>query len=145
MHSTDKAGSIECLPAVTGLLHTEYITSGRFSHVRECSLSIQIRLLHRSALTMDTSNLLALAATIQSHTTQIHEHLKATGQADPSFNVATPDVDFKGVEDVRSKVLEALIELQELLLTPSELLRSVMVCALASNGICWKLIFPTAN
>lgn len=76
---------------------------------------------------MDTSVLLALAATIQSHTTQIHEHLKANGQADPSFDAGSLDVDFKGVEDVRLNVLEALIELQELLLTPRELLRSITV------------------
>ena len=82
------------------------------------------------------STLLALAGTIQSHTTQIHDYLKATGQPDPSFDVSSPDVDFKGVEDVRMKVLEALIELQELLLTPKELLRSIMVYSPILEDTC---------
>ena len=94
---------------------------------------------------MDNSTLLALAATIQSHTTQIHEYLEATRQADPSFDVRSPDVDFKGVEDVRLKVLEALIELQELLLTPRELLRSITVYPRFFEATGWDLIFPPAN
>lgn len=117
----------------------------RFSQVKNCWLSVHIRLLQCLALTMDTSTLLALAATIQSHTTQIHEHLKANGQADPSFDVGSPDVDFKSVEHVRLKVLEALIELQELLLTPRELLRSIMVCSPFFEATGWELNFPPAN
>lgn len=71
----------------------------------------------------ESSRLLDLANTIQAQVTEIQKYLTNTQQPDPSFEGGGQSVDFNGVDDTRSSVLEKLTELKDLLLTPLELLR----------------------
>lgn len=68
------------------------------------------------------STLLDLAARISTGVETIQAHLDATHQPSPLFDATYPAVDLKGVDDARNAVLDLAIELQELLMTPKEIL-----------------------
>ena len=76
----------------------------------------------------EMSRLLELANAIQAQVTEMQKHLTETGQPDPSFDGQTKATDYKGIDDTRSAVLENLTHLQELLMTPQELLFTPAVC-----------------
>ena len=71
----------------------------------------------------ESSRLLDLANTIQAQVADLQKYLTNSQQPNPSFEGKGTTVDFKGIDDTRSSVLESLTELQDLLLTPKELLR----------------------
>ena len=73
------------------------------------------------------SRLLELANSIQVQVTEIQKHLTETGQPGPDFDASSPPTDFGGIYDSRDSVLENLSELQDLLLTPRELLHTQCV------------------
>ena len=75
----------------------------------------------------ETSDLLNLANNIQSQVAKIQKYLTETGQPDPSFDGQAQPTDWHGVDDTRSAVLQNLVELQDLLSTPAELLQTVTV------------------
>ena len=72
----------------------------------------------------EPSRLLELANAVQSHVVTLQKYLADCGQAEPSFDAQRPTPDFEGIDDIRSLILEDLAELQDLLMTPRELLQS---------------------
>ena len=75
----------------------------------------------------ETTRLLKLANNIQAQVTEIQKYLTQTNQPNPSFEGQSQPVNFEGVDDTRSAVLENLTELQDLLSTPRELLHAQTV------------------
>lgn len=78
----------------------------------------------------ETSRLLELANSIQAQVAQIQKYLTETKQANPWFEASSPLVDWErrpDVDDLRSACLENLTQLQDLLMTPRELLHSQTV------------------
>ena len=72
----------------------------------------------------ETSKLLQLANTIQAQVSEIQKHLMETKQSDPEFDGQVETTDWDGTDDTRSAALENLTQLQDLLMTPRELLQS---------------------
>ena len=72
----------------------------------------------------ETSKLLQLANTIQAQVSEIQKHLTETKQSDPEFDGQVETTDWDGIDDTRSAALENLTQLQDLLMTPRELLQS---------------------
>ncbi|KAK4497294.1 hypothetical protein PRZ48_011744 [Zasmidium cellare] len=72
------------------------------------------------------SHLIELANTIQTQVTEFQKLLAASGQPDPSLDLDAPSPDFAAAglhaQDVRSKLLDQIDELHDLLLTPQEML-----------------------
>lgn len=66
--------------------------------------------------------LLTLTLKIHSRVHDIETYLSATSQPNLNFIGSAPSVDFSCIDDVRSAVLEDILELQELLMTPREVL-----------------------
>ncbi|KAK3681913.1 hypothetical protein LTR37_020756 [Vermiconidia calcicola] len=83
----------------------------------------------------EMSRLLELANAIQAQVTEMQKHLTETGQPDPSFDGQTKATDYKGIDDTRSAVLENLTHLQELLMTPQELLFTPAPTALIARHV----------
>ena len=73
------------------------------------------------------SRLLELAEKIQAQVKDIQNYLNETEQPNPSFEGTAKKVEFSGVDDTRSACIESLTELQDLLLTPKELLHAQAV------------------
>jgi hypothetical protein len=68
------------------------------------------------------SSLIDLADRIQSAVQQLQTHLTTTLQSDPNLLNTTSVVDWTDADDTRCAVLEDILELQELLMTPKEVL-----------------------
>lgn len=66
--------------------------------------------------------LLELVNTLQTQIQSIQSHLTETNQPDPSFVGTESPTDYDGIDDTRGATLENLLELQELLTTPREIL-----------------------
>lgn len=66
--------------------------------------------------------LLQLVDALRSHVQSIQEHLTNTSQLDPGFVCTPTRTDYDAVDDTRIAALENLLELQDLLMTPRELL-----------------------
>ena len=81
----------------------------------------------------EPSRLLDLVNAIQTQVAEIQKHLTRTEQPNPSFDCQAKAIDFEGVEDTRSSVLDNLIELQDLLMTPRELLHVQAVVNVAQD------------
>ena len=75
----------------------------------------------------DTTRLWELSYTVGVQVSEIQRCLLESGQQHLTFEGRAKPTDFSGIEDVRSAVLENLTELQELLLTPQELLHAYAV------------------
>ncbi len=66
--------------------------------------------------------LLELVNTLQTQIQSVQEYLTETNQRDPSFVGTETPTDYDGIDDTRGAALENLLELQELLMTPREIL-----------------------
>ena len=67
---------------------------------------------------MASSRILDLASIVHEHTRQIDEYLSSNGLQSPSFDVSSPRNLPSAVEVSQSRVLEAMDELNALLLGP---------------------------
>ena len=76
----------------------------------------------------ERTRLLELANNIQAQVTQIQKYLTETNQPNPRFEASSPAINWDGADDIRSACLENLTQLQDLLMTPRELLQSQTVC-----------------
>jgi hypothetical protein len=78
---------------------------------------------------LETSRLLELANSIQAQVSQIQQYLTKTNQPNPQFEADTPltNWDGDGIDDTRSACLENLAQLQDLLMTPREILHTQAV------------------
>ena len=74
-----------------------------------------------------TSKLLELASSIQAQVSQIQKHLTKTNQSNPQFESSSPLTNWDGIDDTRSACLENLTQLQDLLMTPREILHTQAV------------------
>jgi Mg2+ and Co2+ transporter CorA len=73
-------------------------------------------------------HLLKLVEKIQQQVTEIQNYLTETSQPDPSFIGTQPPTKWTdAIDDTRSETLHNIIELQELLMTPKELLHTQSV------------------
>jgi hypothetical protein len=79
---------------------------------------------------LETSRLLELANSIQAQVSQIQQYLTKTKQPNPRFEADTPLTDWDGIDDTRSACLENLTQLQDLLMTPREILHTQAVSLL---------------
>ena len=81
---------------------------------------------------MMASRIVELASQLTSNVDQVNNHLKSHDLPQPSFDVNAPfelELDSPDVEKARISAIEATIELQDLLMGPTMLLRPI-VCLL---------------
>jgi hypothetical protein len=72
----------------------------------------------------EKTKLLELANKIKEQVTEIQNYLEESNQPNPSFTSTDEPVNYDGIDDIRAEALHNLMELQELLYTPKELLHS---------------------
>lgn len=84
---------------------------------------------------MDHNRIVELAASISQNVAKIDSYLKSNGLSDPSFDIDSPFINSfpEEIGAIRDAVLEANLELSELLLGPKETFVEYQVRNLGSN------------